>query len=60
MADRIYLIKQSARTLRIQAANVSEGYQPPSLEEDMADIGVAVFNTARAAPCHEQEVSCES
>jgi hypothetical protein len=45
MADRIIKIKQAAHNVQEQyAANVST----PSLEDDMADIGVAIFNTCRA------------
>jgi hypothetical protein len=43
--ERIIKIKQAAHNVQEQyAANVST----PSLEDDMADIGVAIFNTCRA------------
>ena len=57
MADRIIKIKQAAHNEQEEhsTANVSS----PSLEEDMADIGVAIFNTCRS-PEPSSTASCEN
>lgn len=57
MADRIIKIKQAAHNVQEEhsTANVSG----PSLEEDMADIGVAIFNVCRGS-VPAQNFCCES
>lgn len=54
--DRLFVIEQKVHALRSEAVLVSADYAPPSLEDDMADIGVAVFGGNPPAP--DMEALC--
>jgi hypothetical protein len=52
--ERVVLIERVVHKLELNDSFVVEGYRPPSIEDDMADSGVAVFGGNPPV-----EVSCE-
>lgn len=57
MADRLIVIKQCARSLRMQSANVSESYQTPDIEDDMEQMSMSIWGGRPVTP--EEELACE-
>ncbi len=56
MADRLITIRKTVAKLEAHHTIIVPEYEPPSLEDDMADIGVAVFGGNVPQP--EEPLQC--